>query len=142
MDSHPSPSGVSVSDKYQAALADHKHYDNASLAVASGVVLIPGAVIQVAFGKPVAFLLAIVVIGCVITVSLFLLYSRLAAFSSIARQIAAAIEEDAFSFHGPSCAFRDSRIQPQRGFIYRIVRSLTAVSLFCMAAFGAYQWLA
>jgi len=132
---------LSISDKYQAALADHKHYDNASLAVATGIVLIPGAVVQIGTGKPTSSTIVIVIVGCLVTSALFLLYRRMADFSSIARQVAAAIEDGTFTKAGPSTVFRDSQIEyrPKRGLINRIVSWLTAISLLCMVVFGALQ---
>jgi hypothetical protein len=130
MEEHPDMTGLSQSEKYKAALSEHKHYDNISLVLAPGIVLLPVGSVHLAQGHVIEKLVVLLV-GATLTVSVFLIYRQLSAFAGIARKVAADIENGTFTRSGPSSVLREptDEYEPRRGFIYKMVRAITAVSV-------------
>jgi len=80
--------------RYQAALDTHKHYDNVSLAIGTGMIVVTGACFSIYSQISTQRLGALVFFaGAVIVRILFILYTKSAKSALIARNFSSALEE-------------------------------------------------
>jgi hypothetical protein len=125
-----------LSERYKAAIDTHKHYDNLSLAVVTGMIVVVGASFTIAdeIKNFPAFLVFIACVG--VLIAFFTLYHSFSRSAGIARNVSANIEAKGNEAHSISEVFTtgdlsEKHLQP-KGLIYRTVLSLNVLLCLCM----------
>lgn len=132
-------------ERYKAAHDAHKHYDNLSLAVVTGIITLAAALLAFTKVDELFAPLWVVYLACaIVSVLLFFLYDSFSRSASIARAVACEIEEDPGSKISISKAYLIKEMpnpyDQGKGQVYKVILSIVLFISLGMSGLSYYSY--